>query len=165
MSQRAAEGTLPEKGYCQQMELETEASRRQYGKRASQYASSASHAGGPDLARLIGLLQPAGTESVLDVATGTGHTALATAPHVASVVGVDPTPEMLVEARRLAAERDIPNVTFLVGQAEHLPCADASFDLVTGEASASSLSEHSCRPPGNAARAASGRQARPESTS
>ena len=113
------------------MEFETEASRRQYGKQASRYAASASHAGGPDLARLIELLRLARTDAVLDVATGTGHTALALAPHVASVIGLDPTEQMLAEARRLAAERAILNVSFLVGQAERLPFPDASFDVVT----------------------------------
>jgi len=112
-------------------EHETEASRRQYGKRAKYYTASASHAGGPDLARLIDLLQLNGSESVIDVATGTGHTALALAPHVAAVTGLDPTAEMLAEAEKLAAQRDIANVRFIPGQAERLPFADGSFDVVT----------------------------------
>jgi ubiquinone/menaquinone biosynthesis C-methylase UbiE len=109
----------------------TEASRLQYGKVAAHYATSPSHAGGADLARLIDLLQLNGSESVLDVATGTGHTALALAPHVAAVTGLDPTPEMLAEAGKLATQRGIANVHFMLGQAERLPCADGSFDVVT----------------------------------
>ncbi len=112
-------------------DFDTDASRRQYGRQAWQYAASASHASGPDLARLIDLLQLAKTDHVLDVATGTGPTAVAVAPHVASVVGIDPTDQMLEEARRLAAQRDVHNASFLLGQAERLPFAGASFDVVT----------------------------------
>jgi SAM-dependent methyltransferase len=112
-------------------EHETEASRLQYGKRAQHYTASVSHAGGPDLARLLDLLQLQGTESVLDVATGTGHTALTLAPHVAAATGLDPTAEMLAEAEKLASQRGIANVRFMLGQAERLPFAGGSFDVVT----------------------------------
>jgi SAM-dependent methyltransferase len=63
------------------------------------------------------------------VGTGGGHAALALAPRVASVVAVDPTPEMLAVARRLAAERGITNISFRKAAAGALPFADASFDV------------------------------------
>ena len=110
---------------------ETAAARRQYGRQASAYTASASHARGADLDRLLDLLALAGTERGLDVATGTGHTALALAPHAAQVTGVDPTPEMLDEARALAARRGIANASFVEGAAEALPFEDRSFDVVT----------------------------------
>ena len=68
---------------------------------------------------------------MLDVATGTGFTALAFAPHVHSLVGLDVSPGMLAQARRQAAERGLPNVSFTEGAAEALPFPDASFCLVT----------------------------------
>jgi SAM-dependent methyltransferase len=43
---------------------------------------------------------------------------------------VDPTPEMLAEAEKLAASRGIANVRFVLGQAERLPFDNASFDVV-----------------------------------
>lgn len=71
------------------------------------------------------------TDSVLDVATGTGFTALAFAPHVYSVVGLDVSPGMLARARQRAAEHGLVNVMFEEGAAESLQFMDGSFDLVT----------------------------------
>jgi ubiquinone/menaquinone biosynthesis C-methylase UbiE len=67
------------------------------------------------------------THEVLDVATGTGFTALAFAPLVKHVTGVDVSEGMLEQARTKAAA----NVTFRKGAAESLPFGDAQFDLVT----------------------------------
>lgn len=109
----------------------TETARAQFGRRAAAYTASKSHAGWKDLARMVQLLAPTGAEEALDVATGTGHTALALAPHCRAVTGLDPTPEMLREAEQLAAQRAIINVRFVQGAAEQLPFDDHSFDIVT----------------------------------
>lgn len=69
--------------------------RRQFGPVASAYVSSSFHAHGPDLARLVAEAGFTGTEVVLDLGCGAGHTALACANHAARVVGVDVTPEMV----------------------------------------------------------------------
>ena len=71
---------------------------------------------------------------VLDVATGTGFLAFEAARWVGragSVLGVDIFRGMLAEARRKAAERDTQNVEFILGDAERLDLADASFDRLT----------------------------------
>ena len=68
---------------------------------------------------------------VLDVATGTGFTALAFAPQVHSVVGVDVSPGMLAGASQRAEAAGITNVTWTEGTAEALPFPDAAFCLVT----------------------------------
>ena len=67
-------------------------------------------------------------DTVLDVATGTGAVARELlAQKGCSVVGVDPSPEMLAEARRrLPAE-----VRLVAGDAESLPFDDDAFDAVT----------------------------------
>ena len=57
--------------------------------------------------------------------------ALAFAPHVAQVVATDITPEMLAEAAKLAAQQGLANVETATADAEALPFADASFDLVS----------------------------------
>jgi SAM-dependent methyltransferase len=68
--------------------------------------------------------------SLLDVATGSGNVALAAAAVGAVVTGLDITPELLEVARRRAAEAGA-QIEFLEGDAEQLPFADGSFDLVT----------------------------------
>ena len=99
---------------------------------ARHYTASAGHAQGADLLRLLVLLDPRPGLKVLDVATGTGHTALALAKAGAEVVGQDPTPAMLAEARELARSRGLAGrVHFVQGVAEALPFADATFDIVT----------------------------------
>jgi SAM-dependent methyltransferase len=69
---------------------------------------------------------PNGDERALDVGTGAGTLALALAPLVREVVGVDVVPELLESARREAP----PNVTFVEADATRLPFEDESFDLV-----------------------------------
>jgi SAM-dependent methyltransferase len=64
----------------------------------------------------------------VDVGAGAGHATLAIAPHVAHVTAIDPTPEMLAVAERLAAERGIANVSFGRATADALPFPDASLD-------------------------------------
>ncbi len=108
-----------------------ESVRRQFGPVADAYATSGLHVAGPDLAAMIEAAGPRGDERVLDVATGAGHTARAFAPRVASVVAVDLTEAMLATGRRLAEEQGIANVSFVPGDAEHLPFPDDAFDVVT----------------------------------
>lgn len=108
-----------------------ETAKRIFGERAESYTTSAAHADEQVLARIVELAQPQPRWTALDIATGTGHTALAFAPHVASVIGFDLTPEMLAEADKLRASRGISNVSFREGDVHALPFPDTSFDLVT----------------------------------
>lgn len=108
-----------------------EKARAQFSATAERYADSPRHAAGGDLARLVELAALRGDEHVLDVATGAGHTALAFAPNVKDVVASDLTPRMLEVAQDLAAKRGVDNVRFVQAQAEALPFAGASFDIVT----------------------------------
>jgi ubiquinone/menaquinone biosynthesis C-methylase UbiE len=105
--------------------------RRIFSERAAAYTTSATHRDPQVLAWLVERAQPQADWRALDIATGTGHTAFALAPHVREVVALDLTPAMLDEARTLAAERGITNVRFIIGDAHELPFDDASFQLVT----------------------------------
>ena len=66
---------------------------------------------------------------VLDVATGTGHVALAAARRSAVTTGIDYVPELLEIARRRAAAEDL-DIDFAEADAENLPYGDESFDFV-----------------------------------
>src|SRR5438445_12792475 len=68
---------------------------------------------------------PNGDERALDSGTGAGTLALALAPLVREVVGVDIVPELLARARNGAPA----NVTFVEGDATDLPFESGSFDL------------------------------------
>ncbi|HXY80832.1 MAG TPA: methyltransferase domain-containing protein [Gaiellaceae bacterium] len=82
-----------------------------------------------ELAERVGsFVLPRGDERALDVGTGAGALALALAPLVREVVGVDRVPELLALARERA--RGLAGVTFVEGDAESLPFEDGSFDLV-----------------------------------
>ena len=72
---------------------------------------------------------PAGAH-VLDVACGTGNTAIPLAQRGCIVTGVDIAPNLLVQARERAASEGL-TIAFDEGDAEQLPYADASFDAVT----------------------------------
>ena len=68
-------------------------------------------------------------QTVLDVATGSGNTALAAARRYAVVTGVDFVPSLLDRGRERAAVEGL-RVTFREADAESLPFPDASFDVV-----------------------------------
>lgn len=104
---------------------------QQFGANADKYATSAVHARGESLARLVELTKPQPHWRVLDVSTGAGHTALTFAPRVAHVTAVDLTPQMLETARKLARERGITNIEFRPADAHALPFDENTFDLVT----------------------------------
>ncbi|HEX2646878.1 MAG TPA: class I SAM-dependent methyltransferase [Candidatus Dormibacteraeota bacterium] len=96
---------------------------------AVNYSRSSFHTGEARLQEVIDLAQPKKGDLVLDVATGTGNTAFALAPHVRRVIGLDLTREMLIEGRRIAAERGIVNVDWVIGDACYLPFQDDTFDI------------------------------------
>lgn len=68
-------------------------------------------------------------ERVLDVATGTGNTALAAARRAAAVTGCDLSPANLRRAAR-RAELDLLDVQWQVADAQELPFPDGQFDVV-----------------------------------
>jgi ubiquinone/menaquinone biosynthesis C-methylase UbiE len=105
--------------------------KRIFAERAPFYTTSQVHADPAALARVVELAAAQPHWAVLDIATGTGHLALALAPHAGRVVGLDLTPEMLSEANQLRTTRAVGNVVFRQGDVHRLPFSDASFDLVT----------------------------------
>lgn len=66
---------------------------------------------------------------VLDVACGTGNSAIPAARAGAQVTGVDIATNLLEQAKKRAASEQL-NIRFDEGDAEDLPYADQSFDIV-----------------------------------
>lgn len=83
--------------------------------------------GAEDLIARLSL--PPGPCRLLDVACGTGNLAIPAARAGATVTGVDISPNLLVQARERAVAEGMA-IVFDEGDAEALPYADASFDVV-----------------------------------
>jgi SAM-dependent methyltransferase len=107
-------------------ETNLEQVRARFGATAERVAE---HAGAQvELVReqLRSFVAPRGDERALDVGTGAGTLALALAPLVREVVGVDIVDALLERARANAPA----NVSFVEGDATALPFESFSFDLV-----------------------------------
>jgi arsenite methyltransferase len=79
----------------------------------------------------LGRLEPG--ERVLDLGSGAGTDSLVAALMVGpegAVTGIDMTPEMVEKARAGATALALDNVSFVEGEAETLPFAEGSFDVV-----------------------------------
>jgi SAM-dependent methyltransferase len=72
-----------------------------------------------------------GEGRLLDVGCGPGNVAVALAPWVEEVVGVDPDGGMLAEASREAARRGVSNARWVRARAEDLPAGLGAFRVVT----------------------------------
>jgi SAM-dependent methyltransferase len=69
-------------------------------------------------------------ERVLDIACGTGNTALAARARGADVTGLDLTPDLLAVARKREVAEGLSGINWEEGDAENMPFPDASFDAV-----------------------------------
>jgi SAM-dependent methyltransferase len=79
----------------------------------------------------IASLQPG--ETVVDLGAGGGFDCFLAAQQVGEsgrVIGVDMTPEMVTKARENAHKAGLSNVSFRLGEIEHLPVADESADVI-----------------------------------
>ncbi|MDK0523770.1 class I SAM-dependent methyltransferase [Streptomyces sp. ML-6] len=84
----------------------------------------------PGAVELVERLAPAPGTAHLDVATGNGNVALLSALCGSVVTGLDLTDEFFPDARERFAQAGV-QVDLHRGDAQELPFADASFDLVT----------------------------------
>ena len=105
--------------------------RAHFARTAPAYATGYFYADPARLEEVLVLSQPRPSDLALDAATGTGHTAFALAGYVERAVGLDITPQMIGQARRLAEERHVDNVEWVLGDAALLPFPDRTFDLYT----------------------------------
>jgi len=99
------------------------------GPTYDRYAAALSFGQDPRWRRfLVSCIEAEPTDTVLDVATGTGAVARELLRQKGcTVVGLDQSPEMLAEARRRLPKE----VQLVEASAEQLPFPDASFDALT----------------------------------
>ena len=102
---------------------------RQFNPRAHSYLTSAVHAHGEDLERMVSLVGKRPDAIALDLGCGGGHAAFRLAPLVNKVVAYDLSDLMLGVVAAEAGRRGLDNVVTKLGAAESLPCPSASFDL------------------------------------
>ena len=96
-----------------------------FARTAERFAAQQDARAGELAERVRAFLLAGGDERALDVGCGAGALALALAPLVREVVGVDRVPELLALARERAPE----NATFVEADATQLPYGDGEFDL------------------------------------
>ena len=114
--------------------MEPEADRALKAKHRALWASGNYPAVAAELIPALGpeLVQACGvqfTDRVLDVAAGSGNAAIPAAAAGATVIACDLTPELFDAGRRIAAYRGV-DVEWVEADAEALPFADDSFDVV-----------------------------------
>ncbi|MBP7334576.1 class I SAM-dependent methyltransferase [Niveispirillum sp.] len=109
---------------------------QQFGPRAAAYASSPTHAAGPDLAAFQAILRAAPVGSLLDLGCGGGHASFHAAPHAGEVVAYDLSADMLGTVATGAAARGLTNIRTQQGRAEQVPFTDDHFDMVASRYSA-----------------------------
>ncbi len=106
-------------------------SRERFSQLAQGYVNSPTHSQGSDLDRLLAVAAPQADWLACDIATGGGHTALKIAPHVRRMVATDYALPMLNAARTFITAQGAANVAFVPADAENLPFAANTFDLIT----------------------------------
>lgn len=102
----------------------------QFTAQAEPFANFKAHSqeGAMELVRQLIGLGP--DEEALDVACGPGLVACDFAQHAAHVTGIDLTPAMIDQARKLQAEKGLTNLEWRIGDVSNLPFADGSFSIV-----------------------------------
>ena len=107
------------------------AAQAQFDRQAASYSVSSAHSGGEGLSLIEQYAALGRYDTIVDIATGAGFTAFALAPYARRVVATDIAAGMLAQTRRLAAEHRHLNMALAMAEAESLPFASGSLDLVS----------------------------------
>ena len=107
------------------------AAQAQFDQQASSYSASSAHSGGESLSLMKQYAALGRYDTAVDIATGAGFTAFALAPYAKRIVATDIAAGMLAQTRRLAAEHDPVNMALAMAEAESLPFASDSVDLIS----------------------------------
>lgn len=102
----------------------------QFTKQAIPFANLAAHSHEEAFKLLFALSDAGDKDTVLDVACGPGLLACEFAKTTSHVTGIDLTPAMIEQAKRLQQQKRLDNITWNIGDVTHLPYDDTSFSLV-----------------------------------
>lgn len=103
----------------------------QFTRQAQLFSTAAPITNEGALQMLVETARPQPDDTMLDIACGGGLVVCAFAAHVKQATGIDMTPAMLDQARKLADAKGLTNVAFRQGDATALPFPDAGFAIVT----------------------------------
>jgi ubiquinone/menaquinone biosynthesis C-methylase UbiE len=101
---------------------------REFTKQAVPFAEHPAHSQEDTLASIRTIVNLAGNDRVLDSGCGPGLVSCYLAGFVSHVTGIDLTPAMIREAKERAVLQGISNAEFTLGDMEHLPFPDRTFD-------------------------------------
>jgi ubiquinone/menaquinone biosynthesis C-methylase UbiE len=101
----------------------------QFTRQAVPFSTASPIASEDALRMLVDFAGAGPDDTVLDVACGGGLVVCAFAPHVRRAEGIDITPAMLEQARALAAQKGLANVTWRQGDVLPLPHPDGAFTI------------------------------------
>jgi ubiquinone/menaquinone biosynthesis C-methylase UbiE len=103
----------------------------QFTRQAAPFAGSASIRNEEALNRIVEWAGTGPDDTVLDVACGPGLLVCAFARAAKHATGIDMTPAMLDQARKLQQEKGLTNVTWLPGDVYALPFPQPQFSIVS----------------------------------
>jgi SAM-dependent methyltransferase len=102
----------------------------QFTRQAALFSTAAPITNEDALRMVVEAAEAGPDDTVLDVACGGGIVVCAFAPHVRHATGIDMTPAMLEQSRKLAADKRLANVDWRQGDVASLPYPDAAFTIV-----------------------------------
>ncbi len=103
----------------------------QFTKQAIPFTQMSEHSNQHGLELMLKLSQPKHSDTVLDVACGSGIISCELAKVVSHVTGIDLTPAMIEQAKKLQQEKQLENINWKIGDVSNLlPFDDNSFSLV-----------------------------------
>ena len=101
-----------------------------FSRSAKKYLDSSDHRTGADLEVISQLAREMIPSVTLDIASGAGHALRTAAPYSGYAMAVDLTAEMLKVARKHLVGTGLDKLGYIQAQADRLPLADGSVDLV-----------------------------------
>ena len=107
------------------------AAQTQFSKQSAYYADSQQHSAGESLQVVREFVAKSPGGILLDVGTGVGFTAFGVSDLVTEVIATDISSGMLGQAEKLFMEQRSGNIAIAYAEAESLPFASGSLDVVT----------------------------------